>query len=68
MARHCRAFDRAVAGGGRRPQCWMPSDVVERRAVANRGHPRRSTLSDIAKRRVKGQWQAGEASSALNVK
>jgi len=27
--------------------------------VANRGRPRRSMLGDMAKRRVRGQWQTG---------
>ena len=33
--------------------------MAERRAVANRGHPRRSMLGDVAKQRVRGQWQTG---------
>ena len=27
--------------------------------MENRGHPRRSMLGDVAKRRVRGQWQTG---------
>jgi len=42
--------------------------VAERRAVANQRRPQCSTLGDVAKRRVRGQWQVGETSSMLNVK
>jgi hypothetical protein len=30
--------------------------MAERRAVTNRGHPRRSTLGDVAEHRVRGHW------------
>ena len=42
--------------------------MAERRAVANQGCPQCSTLGDVAKRKVQGQWQAGETSSMLNDK
>ena len=33
--------------------------MAQRRAVANRGHPRRLMLGDVAKQRVQGHWQTG---------
>ena len=36
--------------------------------MANQGRPQCSMLGDVAKRRVRGQWQAGETSSTLNIK
>ena len=44
--------------------------MAERRAVTNWGHPRRSTLGDVAKRRVQGHCigRLGKVSSMLNVK
>jgi hypothetical protein len=46
-----------LADRGRRPRCSTSNDVAERRAVADRGRPRRSTLGDVAKRTVRGHWQ-----------
>jgi len=50
----------ALADQGRCPRCSTSSDMAERRVVADRGHPRRSTSGDVAKLRVQGQWQTRE--------
>ena len=47
----------ALADRGKCPRRSTSSDMAERRAVADQGHPRCSTSGDVAKRRVQGQWQ-----------
>jgi len=45
-----------VADWGRCPRHSTSSDMAERRAV-DQGRPRCSTLGDVAKRSMQGQWQ-----------
>jgi hypothetical protein len=43
-----------LADRGRRPRRSTSNDVAQRRAVADRGHPRCSTLGDVANGKADG--------------